>query len=159
MPPERVGARVTCGVLFVVKVSIVPEVVRLKNLPDGQEISHTNLITPPLQDNGGKRLTLHVLLPHLFQVHIFPKRASEHIQRPCPRQLRRYPLILVEIVLCKAGFRIVICVGRISYLERTSGTYPRIDSLRHRASLALEPKNLLGAVDTNGRAGEVDENT
>jgi hypothetical protein len=62
-------------------------------------------------------------------------------------------------VLGKARLRIVIRVGWISNLERTSSTYPRIDALRHGASLTLEPKNLLRAVDADSRTGKVDKNT
>lgn len=60
-------------------------------------------------------------------------------------------------MLCKARFSVVICVRWVGDLKRTSGSYARIDALRHRASFALDPKHLLSAVDADGGPGEVDE--
>ncbi len=101
----------------------------------------------------GTELTFYILLPHFFQVDVSPKSPSQHIQCPTPRQLCRDPFILIEIMLRKPGLGVIICVRWIRDLERTSGPNARAYAPLYGAPFALDPKELLGAVDTHAGAG------
>ncbi len=98
-------------------------------------------------------LTLYILLPHFLQVGVSPIGPSQHIQCPTPRQLCRDPFILIKIMLRKPGFGIIICVRWIRNLECASGANARAYAPLYGAPFALDPEELLGAVDTYAGAG------
>lgn len=101
----------------------------------------------------GTGLTFYILLPHFLQVDVLPKRPSQHIQCPTPRYVCRDPLILIEIMLRKARLGVIICVRWIRDLERTSGPNARAYAPLYGAPFALDPEELLGAIDTYAGAG------
>ncbi len=157
MPPVRVGAWITCGVFLVVKARRVLEVLRVKNLPvRGDIVSIASARMSFVQEVG---ITLHIFLYHLLDIHVRPEGASKDIQRPAPGELGRQGLVFVEIVLCEARFRAIVCMGGICKLEQTANSNPRADAFLDRASLALNAKKLRRTIDANLVTGEMNKHT
>jgi len=61
-------------------------------------------------------------------------------------------------MLHKAWFCVVIRVGWVCDLQRTASPDPRVNSSLYGAPFALNAEELLSAINTDGGAGEVNEN-
>lgn len=82
---------------------------------------------------GGGKHTIQMLLPPRLKIQILIERLPQNPQRPRPRQTRRQPIKLIEVMLRKPRLNL-IRIGRIPEVQTLAGSNTGVD-LAGRAPL------------------------